>query len=101
MVRIGLIGFGFIGKGVYRAIADRELDGLEVAFVWNRSADKLAGVPARLVLPDLAGFADAASTRTTSISARSVDALRTSAARPSCSTARCERSRRCSRATST
>jgi hypothetical protein len=34
--------------------------GLEVAFVWNRSEDKLAGVPARLVLADLASFADAA-----------------------------------------
>ncbi len=59
-VRVGLIGFGFIGKGLYRAIARRELGGLEVAFVWNRSADKLAGVPAELALADLARFADAA-----------------------------------------
>ncbi len=59
MVRVGLIGFGFIGKGLYRAITDREFDGLEVAFVWNRSADKLAGVPAPLVLADIANFADA------------------------------------------
>lgn len=60
MVRIGLIGFGFIGKGLYHAITDREFRGLEVAFVWNRSADKLAGVPAQLVLADIANFADAA-----------------------------------------
>jgi len=60
MVRIGLIGFGFIGVGLYRAITDREFDGLEVAFVWNRSADKLTDVPARLVLANLANFADAA-----------------------------------------
>lgn len=59
-VRIGLIGFGFIGAGLYRAITGRELDGLEVAFVWNRSADKLAGVPAQLVLADIANFADTA-----------------------------------------
>jgi len=59
-VRVGLIGFGFIGSGMYRAIAERALGGLEVAFVWNRSADKLAGVPAELVLADLAGFARAA-----------------------------------------
>ncbi|HEX3759839.1 MAG TPA: aspartate dehydrogenase domain-containing protein [Kofleriaceae bacterium] len=56
-VRVGLIGFGFIGKGVYRAIVERELGGLEVAFVWNRSADKLAGVPAERVVADLASFA--------------------------------------------
>jgi aspartate dehydrogenase len=60
MVRIGLIGFGFIGVGLYRAITDREFDGLEIAFVWNRSADKLAGVPAPLVLANLANFADTA-----------------------------------------
>src|SRR5882724_6316145 len=60
MVRVGLIGFGFIGVGLYRAITSHEIDGLEVAFVWNRSADKLAGVAAPLVLADLASFADAA-----------------------------------------
>ena len=60
MVRVGLIGFGFIGVGLYRAITRRELEGLEVAFVWNRSADKLAGLPAQLVLADIANFADAA-----------------------------------------
>jgi len=60
MVRVGLIGFGFIGVGLYRAITGHEFDGLEVAFVWNRSADKLAGVPAPLVLADIANFADAA-----------------------------------------
>jgi aspartate dehydrogenase len=58
MIRIGLIGFGFIGVGLYRAITQREVEGLEVAFVWNRSADKLAGLPTQLVLADLASFAD-------------------------------------------
>ena len=55
-----MVRVGFIGKGLYRAIAERQLDGLEVAFVWNRTADKLAGVPAPLVLTDLARFASAA-----------------------------------------
>jgi aspartate dehydrogenase len=60
MIRVGLIGFGFIGVGLYRAITERQLEELEVAFVWNRSADKLAGLPAQLVLADIARFADAA-----------------------------------------
>jgi predicted dinucleotide-utilizing enzyme len=59
-VRVGLVGFGFIGAGLYRAIVDRQLDGLTVAFVWNRSPGKLDGVPADLVLADLARAADAA-----------------------------------------
>jgi len=59
-VRVGLVGFGFIGAGLYRAIVDRQLEGLSVAFVWNRSAGKLDGVPAELVLADLARAADAA-----------------------------------------
>jgi predicted dinucleotide-utilizing enzyme len=57
MARIGLVGFGFIGAELYRAINGGECEGLEIAFVWNRSADKLADVPAKLVLSDLADFA--------------------------------------------
>src|SRR5215471_17221855 len=57
MVRVGLVGFGFIGAGLYRAIAGRDYEGLEIAFVWNRSTDKLANVPNTLVLDDLADFA--------------------------------------------
>ena len=50
--RIGLIGFGFIGREVYRRLlAD---PALEPAFVHNRSGDALADVPASLRLPDLA-----------------------------------------------
>lgn len=59
-IRVGLVGAGFIGTGLYRAIIGRELAGLEVAFVWNRSPDKLAGLPAEIVLADLADFADPA-----------------------------------------
>jgi len=57
MARVGLVGFGFIGAGLYQAIHGGECDGLEIAFVWNRSADKLADVPAKLILADLKDFA--------------------------------------------
>ncbi len=52
--RVGLIGFGFIGRKVYeRASADA--DGpIEIAFVHNRSAAALADVPAALRLHDVA-----------------------------------------------
>ena len=52
MVRVGLVGFGFIGAGLYRSIHAGEYKGLEIAFVWNRSPDKLADVPPELVLND-------------------------------------------------
>jgi len=58
MVRVGLVGFGFIGAGLYRAIRVGDTKGLEVAFVWNRSPDKLVGVSKELMLSDLAGFAE-------------------------------------------
>src|SRR3954453_12332850 len=57
MVRVGLVGFGFIGAGLYRAIRVGDTKGLEVAFVWNCSRDKLADVSRDLVLDDLAQFA--------------------------------------------
>ncbi len=56
MARIGLAGFGFIGAGLYRAISGGECPGLEIAFAWNRSADKLVGVREDLILHDLADF---------------------------------------------
>jgi predicted dinucleotide-utilizing enzyme len=56
MRRIGLIGFGFVGAGLYQALRDGA-QGLEVAFVHNRSAGRLGEVPPPLVLDDLRGFA--------------------------------------------
>lgn len=53
-IRIGLIGFGFIGAGLFRAVQAGLFAGLEVAFVHNRSAERLGEVPAALVLDDLA-----------------------------------------------
>lgn len=59
MSRVGLIGFGFVGANLYRAISSGECKGLEVVFVWNRSRDKLANIPQNIVLDDLSGFARA------------------------------------------
>jgi aspartate dehydrogenase len=56
MSRVGLVGFGFIGAGLYRAISGGECKGLELAFVWNRSRDKLTTVPQDSVLDDLGDF---------------------------------------------
>ena len=56
--RVGIAGFGFVGRNVYeRIVADPDL-GLDVAFVWNRSADRLAEVPMDLRLDNLADFAE-------------------------------------------
>ena len=57
MSRVGLVGFGFIGSSLYRAISSGECKGLELAFVWNRSREKLANVPQDLVMRDPADFA--------------------------------------------
>ena len=56
-MRIGLIGFGFVGSQVYERLRERPELGIDIAFVHNRSAAKLAGVPRELVLDDLAGMA--------------------------------------------
>jgi aspartate dehydrogenase len=55
--RIGIIGFGFIGRYIYEQIQTQETD-LEVAFVWNRSAERIADLPRDIILDDLANFAD-------------------------------------------
>jgi predicted dinucleotide-utilizing enzyme len=54
--RIGLMGFGHIGRQVYERIASAADGPFEVAFVYNRSPDALAGVPADLRLHDLSEF---------------------------------------------
>ncbi len=58
MKRIGLIGFGFIGAGLYRAVATGAHPGLEIAFVWNRSPEKLAEVPPALRISGLSQLRD-------------------------------------------
>lgn len=56
--RVGLIGFGFIGRQVYERIRDEPAHGLEVGFVHNRDSSRLKGVPRDSILDDLAAFAE-------------------------------------------
>src|SRR5437016_1313251 len=56
MRRIGLVGFGFVGAGLYQALRDGA-HGLDVAFVHNRSAGRLGDVPPELLLGELSDFA--------------------------------------------
>lgn len=51
--RIGVAGYGFIGRELCRLIRDTPEWNLELAFVWNRDGTKLAGLPADLPLDDL------------------------------------------------
>lgn len=55
--RIGLIGLGYIGRYVYEQITSRPELGLEVAFIHELAVERLAGLPAALVLPDIKAFA--------------------------------------------
>ena len=57
MARIGLIGFGYLGSFVYEQMTTRPELGLDVAFVYNRSAERLKGVSPEHVLDDLHSFA--------------------------------------------
>lgn len=56
--RIGLIGYGYIGRYIYEQITTRPELGLQIGFVHNRSPEKVADLPADVVLPDLADFAN-------------------------------------------
>lgn len=55
--RVGLIGFGFIGRHVYERISRDAQSPLEIAFVHNRGAEALADVPQALRLHDLSQLA--------------------------------------------
>ena len=56
--RIGLVGLGYVGRYVYEQITSRPELGLEVAFVHEQAADRVAGLPAAIVLPDIRRFAE-------------------------------------------
>lgn len=56
--RIGLVGYGFIGRHVCEQILGDPSLGLAIAFVHNRSPGRLAGLPPELVLTDLGTFAE-------------------------------------------
>lgn len=57
--RVGIVGFGTVGAHfVDRILNDAKISAkLELAFVWNRSRDKLAALPSEFILEDLADFA--------------------------------------------
>jgi len=54
--RIGIIGFGFIGRHIYDQISSGLIPGLEIAFVWNRSPERVRDVPRSSILTDLEQF---------------------------------------------
>ena len=54
--RVGIVGFGLIGSYVYEQVTSRPELGLDVAFVHNRSREKVAHLPPELVLDDLGDF---------------------------------------------
>jgi predicted dinucleotide-utilizing enzyme len=54
--RIGLIGLGYIGQYIYQQITSRPDLGLEIAFVYDVAADRVAGLPPEVVLKDIKAF---------------------------------------------
>ena len=56
--RVGIAGFGYIGRYVYERMLAEPEAGLAPAFIWNRSPERLDGLPETLVLEDLAKAAD-------------------------------------------
>ncbi|MGH6650730.1 MAG: aspartate dehydrogenase domain-containing protein [Sphingopyxis sp.] len=58
-MRIGLVGFGFIGAELYRRVAAGDGPG-EIIFVHGRSRERLAGLPGELILDDLSKAPDLA-----------------------------------------
>lgn len=56
--RIGLVGYGFIGQHVCKQILGDPDLGLAIAFVHNRSPERLADLAPELVLKDLGAFAE-------------------------------------------
>lgn len=57
-MRVGIVGFGYIGKHLYQRLMQGAEPGLSVAFIWTRSPGKAAGVPLGLVLRDLGEMRD-------------------------------------------
>ena len=55
--RIGLVGLGYVGRYVYEQISSRPELGLEIAFVHELAAERVAGLPSEVILPDLHAFA--------------------------------------------
>ena len=59
VVKIGILGFGNLGQFFFESINSGKHEGLEVAFVWNRSVEKLRGVvPDVMILEELENVGD-------------------------------------------
>lgn len=56
--RVGIVGFGYIGRYIYEQMVVHPEAGLAPAFIWNRSPERLEGLPETLVLDDLDRFAE-------------------------------------------
>lgn len=56
--KVGIIGFGYIASFIYRELTNHPENGLDVAFVWNRTAANLEHVPDSIVLDNLSDFAE-------------------------------------------
>ncbi len=54
--KIGILGYGYLGKSVYDALAGT---GIEVARVYNRSAERMAGLPDSIATTKREEFMDA------------------------------------------
>jgi len=54
--RIGLIGYGQIGRAVHEMIEKDSANGMEVVFVHDQSAEALQDLPSGLILEDLDDF---------------------------------------------
>jgi len=53
-MKVGIVGFGHIGEYMYDFInQNKEEHDLQVAFVWNRTSEKLHHLPKNLILKDL------------------------------------------------
>lgn len=56
LTRIGLIGYGQIGRAVHQMIRQNPDSGMEVVFIHDQAAGALDGVAGELILRDLADF---------------------------------------------
>lgn len=56
ITRVGLIGYGLIGRAVHQKIAQDPQSGMEVVFIHDISPEALQGVPEELILADLSQF---------------------------------------------
>ena len=53
MTRIGIVGYGYLGKYIYDQIVTRPELGLEIAFVFNRSLERLTNIPSDHILHNI------------------------------------------------